>query len=147
MFEKLKKRIQRAHYRRHRRRLQKMRHIHDHIHGVHHHFRHIHDIDTKNLSSLSIVPVGEYTFITTLCSPEMEHRLLEMGFVPQTVVKVIAKTGGQENGSVLIEIKGSKLALNFKTANEILVKEKSQKGDIEDEQENNCSSMRKSQLR
>ena len=147
MFEKLKKHIQRAHYRRHRKRLQKMRHIHDHIHGIHHHFRHIHDIDTKNLSSLSIVPVGKYTFITTLCSPEMEHRLLEMGFVPQTDITVLAKTGGHENGSVLIEIKGSKLALNFKTANEILVKEKSQKGDIEDEQEINGRTVRKSQLR
>ncbi|MDR0822632.1 MAG: ferrous iron transport protein A [Endomicrobium sp.] len=90
---------------------------------AHHHHPHIHkhyDPD-RPLISLSVAKKGEYEFITTLCEHEMEHRLMEMGFIPQTKIKVIENP--DSNGAVFIEIKGSKLALNAKIANDILVTE------------------------
>ncbi|MDR2860495.1 MAG: ferrous iron transport protein A [Elusimicrobiota bacterium] len=95
-----------------------------HLHHDHHCHHHHHNEVYENLISLSIAPEGEYTFITLICEPEIEHRLLEMGFIPGAEIKIVTKTGIGENSSVMIEIKGSKLALNNKIANEILVKAK-----------------------
>jgi Fe2+ transport system protein FeoA len=96
---------------------------HSHIFGqdYHHKHPHIHKhlAPGKSLSSLSMAKKGEYEFITTLCDHELEHRLLEMGFVPKTKVKVIENP--DPRGAVLIEIKGSKIALNYKIANDILI--------------------------
>jgi Fe2+ transport system protein FeoA len=88
---------------------------------AHHHHPHIHKHynPDKPLISLSVAQRGEYEFITTLCDHEMEHRLMEMGFIPQTKIKVIENP--DSSGAVFIEIKGSKLALNSKIANDILV--------------------------
>lgn len=102
-----------------------------HFHQKHklfdHHrkYPHIHYYYDHNepLISLSIAEPGEYQFITTLCEHEMAHRLLEMGFIPETIIKVISNTGA--NGTVMIEIKGSKLALNSRIANDIVIKTKS----------------------
>ncbi|MDR3243852.1 MAG: ferrous iron transport protein A [Elusimicrobiota bacterium] len=93
-----------------------------HLFGDHHHkYPHIHKHynQDKPLISLSVAKKGEYEFITTLCEHEMEHRLLEMGFILHTIIKVIENP--DSNGAVFIEIKGSKLALNRKIANDILV--------------------------
>ncbi|MDR2771869.1 MAG: ferrous iron transport protein A [Elusimicrobiota bacterium] len=91
-----------------------------HFHHHHHHHQHIYG----NLTSLSIVPVGEYIFAKTLCDPEMEYRLLEMGFVPGAPIKVISKDGLNGESAVMVEIKGSNLALNGRIANDILVADK-----------------------
>jgi Fe2+ transport system protein FeoA len=87
----------------------------------HHKYPHIHKYynQDKPLISLSVAKKGEYEFITTLCEHEMEHRLLEMGFIPKTIIKVIENS--DSSGAIFIEIKGSKLALNRKIANDILV--------------------------
>jgi Fe2+ transport system protein FeoA len=104
-------------------------HNHPHMnkffgHHKHHntpHRAHIHKFydGNKPLISLSVAQKGEYEFVTTLCDHEMEHRLLEMGFVPQTKIKVIENP--DTRGAVLIEIKSSHLALSYKIANDIFV--------------------------
>jgi Fe2+ transport system protein FeoA len=92
--------------------------------GHRHHHHHGHGRQSlDNLRSLSIIPAGEYIFVTTLCSHEMEHRLLEMGFVQGEKIKLIERTGNENDSSVVVEIKGSRLALSSKMANDILVKE------------------------
>jgi Fe2+ transport system protein FeoA len=110
------------------RRLQKTMHKVHHLehlfHDKHHNHPHIHKFydSDKPLISLSNAQKGDYEFITTLCDHETEHRLLEMGFIPQTIIKVIDNPDA--HGAVLIEIKGSQIALNYKIANDIYITKK-----------------------
>ena len=61
-------------------------------------------------------------FISTSCAADLGHRLLEMGFVPGEDITVMANTGSK--GTVMVKVKGSKVALSNKIADNILVKEK-----------------------
>jgi len=55
------------------------------------------------------------------CDPHLSHRLLEMGFIPGEDVEVLTNSG--KKGSVMVRIKGSKVALSNKIACNILVEE------------------------
>ena len=61
-------------------------------------------------------------FVSTSCEAPLEHRLLEMGFVPGEDITVVTNTGSK--GTVMVKVKGSKIALSNKIAENILVKEK-----------------------
>jgi Fe2+ transport system protein FeoA len=65
---------------------------------------------------------GIYEFLCAKCDEKLVHRLLEMGFVPGDDIKVASNMGAR--GSVMIEVKGSKLVLSNKIAENILVTEK-----------------------
>jgi Fe2+ transport system protein FeoA len=79
------------------------------------------DCEYKNLTKLNFAKPGLYKFIFACCLDEsLGRRLLEMGFVPGEQVNVISNTGSK--GSVMVEIKGSKLALSNKIADNILIK-------------------------
>lgn len=64
-------------------------------------------------------------FVSTSCDADLGHRLLEMGFVPGEDILVVTNTGSK--GTVMVEVKGSKLALSHKIADNILVKEEEEK--------------------
>lgn len=64
-------------------------------------------------------------FISTSCDAPLERRLLEMGFVPGEDITVVANTGNK--GTIMVKVKGSKVALSNKIAENILVKEKEEK--------------------
>jgi Fe2+ transport system protein FeoA len=69
---------------------------------------------------LSEAKIGnDYKFVIANCDHCLEHRLLSMGFLPGQKVKIVANTGCK--GTVMIEIKGSKLMLNNRIANNIFV--------------------------
>ncbi|MDR1942090.1 MAG: ferrous iron transport protein A [Endomicrobium sp.] len=68
---------------------------------------------------LSKAKEGFYEFLCAKCDEHLVHRLLEMGFVPGDNIKVLSHMGSR--GSVMIEVKGSKLALSNKIADNILV--------------------------
>ncbi len=63
-------------------------------------------------------------FISTSCDAPLEHRLLEMGFVPGEDITVVTNSGSK--GTVMVKVKGSKIALSNKIAEKIMVKEKEQ---------------------
>ncbi|AKL98354.1 FeoA family protein [Endomicrobium proavitum] len=102
-------------------------HAHDHIHRDHsghdHSFYHCGESGYhKGLIKLGSAQTGTYKFVAAFCDEDLGHRLLEMGFVPGGDVTVIANAGLR--GSVMIEIKGSKLALSHKIADNILLMKK-----------------------
>jgi Fe2+ transport system protein FeoA len=51
----------------------------------------------------------------------LAHRLCEMGFTSGATIKMLENTGSK--GTVMVEVKGSKLALGHKVADLILVEE------------------------
>jgi len=53
------------------------------------------------------------------CDNRLAHRLLEMGFVPGEDISVLTNSG--KKGSIMIRVKGSKVALSNKIADNILV--------------------------
>ena len=61
-------------------------------------------------------------FISTSCEAPLEHRLMEMGFIPGEDITVVTNTGSKR--TVMVKVKGSKIALSNKIAENILVKEK-----------------------
>jgi Fe2+ transport system protein FeoA len=67
----------------------------------------------------SAVP-GVYVFVASYCSRKFGYRLLEMGFVTGEELTVIVNTG--HNGSVVVKVKGSKIALSSRIADKILLK-------------------------
>lgn len=76
------------------------------------------------LSRLSCAKRGICKFVSTCCDKDLAHRLSEMGFTPGENIKVVERAaGGRSRGGVMIEIKGSKLALSDKIANDIFIKE------------------------
>lgn len=75
------------------------------------------------MSKLSCAKKGSCCkFISTSCDAPLEHRLLEMGFVPGEDITVVTNTGS--NGTIMFKVKDSKIALSNKIAEKILVKEK-----------------------
>ncbi|MDR2708966.1 MAG: ferrous iron transport protein A [Elusimicrobiota bacterium] len=71
---------------------------------------------------LSNAELRDYIFIYAYCPDEhFEHKLLEMGFVPGSSLKVLEKTNMGHKSSVLVKIKGSTLALNMQIAENILI--------------------------
>jgi Fe2+ transport system protein FeoA len=76
----------------------------------------------QGMSKLSLAKKGVYEFICAKCDECLAHRLLEMGFIPSEDIEVLSNTGS--TGSVMIAIKGSKIALSSKIADNILVMEK-----------------------
>lgn len=75
------------------------------------------------MSKLSCAKKGSCCkFISTSCDAPLEHRLLEMGFVPGEDITVVTNTGS--NGTIMVKVKDSKIALSNKIAEKILVKEK-----------------------
>ena len=75
------------------------------------------------MTKLSCAKKGTcYKFVSTSCDALLEHRLLEMGFVPGEDITVVTNTGAK--GTVMVKVKDSKIALSNKIAETILVKEK-----------------------
>ncbi|MDR3195689.1 MAG: ferrous iron transport protein A [Endomicrobium sp.] len=102
--------------------------IYDHLHKhwVKTHFQKF-KLFNKRLSynrmaKLSDVVPGSYKFSAIYCEDKLARRLLEMGFVPNEEVIVIENRG--RKGSVMVKIKGSKIALNHRVADKILLKRK-----------------------
>jgi Fe2+ transport system protein FeoA len=91
------------------------------------HFQHHHSFERcvqqlNGMLKLSAAKTGcYYKFISAYCNERLGHRLLEMGFVPGEYIKIVANTGSK--GSVMVEVKGSKLALSHKIADDILLME------------------------
>ncbi|MDR2812082.1 MAG: ferrous iron transport protein A [Endomicrobium sp.] len=97
-----------------------------HKHWVKAHFQKFKSFN-KHLSyndvvKLSAVVPGAYKFFATYCDDKLFRRLLEMGFVPNEEVIVISKS--DKKGSVVVKVKGSKIALNHRVADKILLKRK-----------------------
>jgi len=59
-------------------------------------------------------------FMAANCDNRLAHRLLEMGFVPGEDVTVVTNSG--KKGSIMVKVKGSKVALSNKIADNILVR-------------------------
>ncbi|MDR1244203.1 MAG: glycosyltransferase [Endomicrobium sp.] len=69
---------------------------------------------------LSTAVPGVYKFASSNNNDKgLNHRLLEIGFIPGIRLRVIKNTG--EKGSLLLKIKGSKIVLSNKIADKILV--------------------------
>ncbi|MDR1720889.1 MAG: ferrous iron transport protein A [Endomicrobium sp.] len=60
--------------------------------------------------------------IVVYCSEKLEHRLLEMGFIPGENLTVVENTGPK--GGVTVKIKGAKVALSSEVAYKILLERK-----------------------
>ncbi|MDR3112900.1 MAG: ferrous iron transport protein A [Endomicrobium sp.] len=75
------------------------------------------------LGRLSCAKRGVCKFVSTCCDEKLAHRLSEMGFTPGGDIKVVEELGRALRGSVMVEVKGSKLALSDKIANNIFIKE------------------------
>jgi Fe2+ transport system protein FeoA len=71
---------------------------------------------------LSDVQFGTYEFVMVCCDNTLEHRLLEMGFIPGTEVFVINNNGLGRN--IIIKIRETRIAFNYNVAKKILVKSK-----------------------
>jgi Fe2+ transport system protein FeoA len=72
------------------------------------------------MAKLSNAVPGIYVLVAVCYVEKFGYRLLEMGFVPGEKITVIANTG--HDGSVIVKIKGSKIALSSRTAGMILLK-------------------------
>ncbi|MDR0977982.1 MAG: ferrous iron transport protein A [Endomicrobium sp.] len=76
----------------------------------------------SGIAKLTIAVPGAYKFYNTYCDKRIAHRLLEMGFIPNEKIIVIENNG--HNGSIIVKVKGSKIALNHRLADKILIKRK-----------------------
>jgi Fe2+ transport system protein FeoA len=56
------------------------------------------------------------------CNDKLAHRLLELGFVRNEKIVVIENRGSK--GGVMVKVKGSKIVLNHRVAEKILLKRK-----------------------
>ena len=74
----------------------------------------------NGLIKLSEAKVGTHIFAGSYCDEKLSHRLLEMGFVPEEKIVVLANSG--RKGSVMVKVKGAKIALSSKIADKILLK-------------------------
>jgi Fe2+ transport system protein FeoA len=74
------------------------------------------------MAKLSSVVPGAYRFVAAYGDARLNQRLLEMGFVPNEEVIVIEK--GKKKGGITVKVRGSKIALNDKVAEKILLKRK-----------------------
>jgi len=64
-------------------------------------------------------------FVSTSCDENLGHRLLEMGFMPGEEILVVTNTGAK--GSIMVKVKGSKIAMSNKIADKIMVVEDGKK--------------------
>ncbi|MDR1122830.1 MAG: ferrous iron transport protein A [Endomicrobium sp.] len=69
---------------------------------------------------LSEAVPGIYKFSTTYCNDKLTHRLSELGFVTNEKITVIENRNNK--GGVMIKIKNSKIVLNHRVADKILLK-------------------------
>jgi Fe2+ transport system protein FeoA len=76
----------------------------------------------NGITKLSDATPGSYKFIAASCDEKLRHRLLEMGFLPGEELIVMENTG--RRGSIMVKIKGSRIALSDKVAGNILLKRK-----------------------
>jgi Fe2+ transport system protein FeoA len=77
----------------------------------------------NKMAKLSDAVPGAYRFVTANSDDnKLTQRLLEMGFIPNEEIIVI-ESGVRKSG-VMIKIKDSKIALNNKVAEKILLKRK-----------------------
>jgi Fe2+ transport system protein FeoA len=76
----------------------------------------------NSMTKLSNAVPGSYRFIAASCDEKLRHRLLELGFLPGEELIVIENTG--RRGSIMVKIKGSRIALSDKVADNILLKRK-----------------------
>lgn len=77
----------------------------------------------NNTISLNVAVPGVYRVaLLDNTDKKLYLRFLELGFLPNTKLRVLKNTG--KNGSTLIKIRGSKIALSNKIANKILLERK-----------------------
>ncbi|MDR0724149.1 MAG: ferrous iron transport protein A [Endomicrobium sp.] len=77
----------------------------------------------NTLIKLSTAVPGVYKFvISNNTDKKLNHRLHEIGFLPNTKLRVLKNTG--KRGSILIKIEGSKIVLSNKIADKILLERK-----------------------
>ena len=74
----------------------------------------------NGMAKLSDAESGTYRFIAAYCDEKLGRRLLEMGFVPGEEISVLINTGAK--GSIMVKVKGSKIVLSNKIADNILIK-------------------------
>ncbi|MDR2426885.1 MAG: ferrous iron transport protein A [Endomicrobium sp.] len=74
----------------------------------------------KGLNKLSCIKRGSCKFVSACCDEKLARRLSEMGFTPGSSIKIVS---GSSRGSIMVEVKGSKLALSNKIADNIFIKE------------------------
>jgi Fe2+ transport system protein FeoA len=78
------------------------------------------NIKYNNIIKLSDAIPGKYEFVSMYCDEVFIHKLLEIGFITNEKIFVVYNTGF--NGSVILKIKESKIALNNKIACKIFIK-------------------------
>jgi Fe2+ transport system protein FeoA len=78
-----------------------------------------HCLKYNGMAKLSNAVPGSYKFVAANCDEKLRHRLLEMGFLPGEELIVIENTGYR--GSIMVKIKGSRIALSNKIADNILL--------------------------
>ncbi|MCL2485149.1 MAG: ferrous iron transport protein A [Endomicrobia bacterium] len=83
-------------------------------------------IEFNGMAKLSDAIGGTYRFIAAHCDEKLGRRLLEMGFVPGEDISILTNTG--RKGSIMVKIKGSKIVLSNKIAENILIKRKERNG-------------------
>jgi len=93
-----------------------------HSHGHHHRHGAFRGDSIYDVVRLSYAKPGVYKFIAVYCGEKLRHRLLEMGFVPGEWLTVIGSAGAK--GSVMVKIKGAKIALGNEVAYKILLERK-----------------------
>jgi Fe2+ transport system protein FeoA len=75
------------------------------------------------MAKLSDAVPGVYRFVTANNDDDkLTQRLLEMGFIPNEEI-IIIESRARKSG-VMVKIRGSKIALNNKVAEKILLKRK-----------------------
>lgn len=79
-------------------------------------------LSCNGMAKLSDVVPGAYKFVAAYGDAKLNLRLLEMGFVPNEEVIVIES--GKKKSGIMVKIRGSKIALNNKVAEKILLKRK-----------------------
>ena len=64
--------------------------------------------------------------VSTSCGAKLGRRLLDMGFMPGENILVMTNTG--KKGSIMVKVKGSKIVLSNKIADNITVMEEDNNG-------------------
>ena len=60
-------------------------------------------------------------FMSANCDSRLANRLLDMGFIPGEEIEVLRNSGKKSSGTIMVKIKGSKVALSNKIADNISV--------------------------
>ncbi|MDR1418528.1 MAG: ferrous iron transport protein A [Endomicrobium sp.] len=104
-----------------------IKHIHSiwHKHHVKRHLKRFNEFNlifkNNTIIKLSTAVPGVYKFVVSNnTDKKLNLRLLEIGFLPNTKLRVLKNTG--KRGSTLVKIKGAKIVLSNKIADKILLK-------------------------